>query len=99
MASERAERRVKRQGVGSAALRELSDVAGHQQANRRRFDVAFDAGDLTGEENARVALRLKRRCEMLRSIDERVAMHRPEAREAAVLEAGDHLQDALLLGN
>ena len=42
-------------------------------------------------------LRLKRRAQMPRPVDERVAVHRAEARECGVLEAGDHLDDALLL--
>src|SRR5204862_4926379 len=77
--------------------RRVIDIARDQQSHRRRLDVAFDAGDLSGEENAVVALCLKRRTQMLRAVDERVAMHRSEARERHVLESGNHLYDALLL--
>src|SRR5438128_7333636 len=82
-----------------ALARELVDVARNQQPDGARLDVAFHAGDLSRKENAVVALCLKRRAQMARTVDERVAVHRSEARELRVLESRNHLDHALLLGN
>src|SRR5207245_6403137 len=93
VASERTEGRVIRQRSG------IVDVACHQQAHGGRLDIALDTGDLAREKSLRIAFRLKGVAQMLRTVDEGVAMHRPETREDAVLEAGNHLNDALLFGN
>src|SRR5436309_12104076 len=77
----------------------IVDVAGDEKTDGSRLDITFYAGDLSGEKESRVAIGLKGGPEMARPVDERIAMHGAESREGAVLQPGDHLNDALLLGD
>ena len=62
-----------------------------------RFHIAFDAADLSGEENLRVRFHLQRLGKQRGRIDVGVAVNLPVAQEARILESGDQAQDAGLL--
>ena len=68
-----------------------------KQADGGALDVAFDAGDLAGEAQARLGLQPQRGVEQLRAVEECVAVQAAEARELGVLQARDHAEDAHLL--
>ena len=48
--------------------------AAGDKTDRRRLDVTFDAGDLTGEAHARIGLEAKRGVQQLWAVEESVAM-------------------------
>ena len=84
--------------VGSSAEPLGSCEASRQQADGRALDIAFDAGDLSGKAQARHRLQAQRSVEQLGAVDERVAVQAAETRELGFGEAGDHAEDAHLLG-
>src|SRR5688500_1695240 len=59
-----------------------------QPTRRDRFDIALDAGDLSGKEEPRVLSRRKIFVQDLRRIDERVAMDLTELQELGILQTG-----------
>ena len=64
---------------------------------RRRLDVAFHAGNLPGEEQARIRARLPRLVQHGRPVDVRVPVDHAEAHELRLLEPGNHAQHSRLL--
>ena len=69
-----------------------------QEPAGRRLDVPFDPGELAGEEQVRRPLDLQGALEGARRVDEGVAVHAPQAREAGLRQPRDGPEQALLLG-
>src|SRR5207302_3228980 len=72
-------------------------VAAGNQSRGGRFDVAFDAGNLTGEKERGIEARLPGFDEHGRTVDVRVAVHHAEAHELRLLQAGNEPQHTPLL--
>src|SRR5579883_84059 len=90
-------RRRRRRGWRHSDAVRRGEAAG-EQADGGAFDIALDAGDLSGKAQARHRLEAQRAVEEPRAVDEGVAMEAAEPCELGLLEAGDHAEDALLLG-
>ena len=71
--------------------------AAGKQPDRRRFHVAFAAGDLSGKAQPRHRLEPQRLVEQLRRIEEGIAVQAAEPGEFGVGEARDGAEDAGLL--
>src|SRR5262252_7289333 len=67
------------------------------QAGGDRFHVAFDAADLSGEENAGMVLHLQSFAQERWSVDVCVAVNLAVSQETRVFEARDQAKDAGLL--
>ena len=86
---QRADGRRPRRTPSVSPSHERGGIASGDESRGRRFDVAFDAGNLSGEEQVVARPRLPRLAQHCRPVDVRVAMDHPEAHELRVLEAGD----------
>src|SRR5580700_10358848 len=69
---------------GSLARKWPSPLAPRHETGGDRFDVSFDARDLSGEENVRHRAQLKRGSEQGRPIDVSIAMHLAVAEELRI---------------
>ena len=94
--AERAEGGGARQGARGFAEGERGGVQAGHESGGDGFDVAFDAGDLAGEEDFGARAQLQRGGEQRGGVDVGVAVDLSEAEELGVLEAGDEAQDARL---
>ena len=94
---QRADRGRPRRRRRRLARRERRRVQPGEQARRRRFDVALDAGHLAGEEQRRPRAHLPRLGEHGRAVHVGVAVHHAEADELGLLEPGNQPQHARLL--
>src|SRR5690606_28306726 len=72
-------------------------VQPRKPAGTDRFDVAFDAGDLSREEQMRIRFSGKRFVQYLGRVDESVAVDLSELEKLGVLQSGDQPQHAGLL--
>ncbi len=84
-------------GVGCAALGEGGGVAAGEEAGGDGLGVAFDAGELAGDEDGGVGAELEGFGEERGGVDVGVAVDLAVAEEGGVLEAGDEAEDAGLL--
>ncbi len=84
-------------GVGCEVVREGGGVAAGEEAAGDGLGVAFDAGELAGDEDAGVGAELERFGEQRGGVDVGVAVDLAVAQEGRVLEAGDEAEDAGLL--
>ena len=95
---QRTQSRCRRWRIRFMSKRLRSGEATGKQTHRGAFDIAFDAGDLACETQARVSLQAQRAIEQLGRIEIRVAMQAAETRELGVLKSGDRSEHAHLLG-
>src|SRR5258708_4003305 len=72
------------------------ELAGHE-SDGSAFDIAFAAGDLAGEAQARHRLQAQGRIEQTRTVEKRVAVQPAQPRELGLLQAGDCAEEPRLL--
>ncbi len=83
-------------GGGLLAVGEGGGVAAGEQAGGDGFGVAFDAGELAGDEDGGVGAELEGFGEQGGGVDVGVAVDLAVAEEGGVFEAGDEAEDAVL---
>src|SRR4030095_1453925 len=95
--AERAECGRARQGSRVLAGSQRGCVYAGHESGGNGFDVAFDAGDLAGEENIGTRAQLQGGGQERGSVDIRIAMNLTEPQELGLLEARDEAEHASLL--
>src|SRR5690606_31790547 len=70
--------------------------ASDHQADRRTFDIAFTAGNLSGKADMRRFYQAHFLVEQLGRIDERVAMQSAKSSELSIFQTGDRAQQIRL---
>ena len=81
-------------GGGLGAVGESCSVASGEEAGGYRFGIAFDAGELAGDEDGGVSFELEGFGEERGGVDVGVAVDLAVAEESGVFEAGDEAEDA-----
>ena len=85
-------------GVGVRPRGELRGVAAGKESGGDGFGVAFDSGELAGDEDVWVLLQLQGFGKERGGVDVGVAVDLAVTDEFGVLEAGDEAEDSGLLG-
>ena len=77
--------------------RNADGVYAGEPAGRDRFDIAFDAGDLAGEEQTRICAGREVFVQYLWRIDKCIPVYLAKLQKLGVLQARNQLQNPLLL--